>query len=411
MAVTTCRSISCPTISSMNKLAIGIVAFALAVIGMAGCMVSREPSKEQIEAQQEMTRQQMRLGTDQLEAQMRQMQEKMEASQNPPPRATVAEGTGKDDAAQRAEQLRAAREQAKAAKQQNDEMMRNLRKDPQMAKVLDQSEKRRKEAMRANPSGVQSQFNLGDREEASLGLEMVPTLIGEQKLFEDPSLLRYLNSVGMWVAQQSERPGLPWQFAVIDTDSVNAFAVPGGYVFVTRGMLVLLETESELAGVLGHEISHVVRKHHLRWVYVNKDMQASSQRAKATMRKYNSAMLPEFDRMDRIMEQQMAFMNSGKMRSQMSQGEEMQADTDGATLAWRAGYEAWGLVSALQRFEAYQRPRYVALHAEPTDHPEPLQRLKMLDLALRARAEKDTLGEVGNERYLAVTRSLRDRGN
>ena len=115
--------------------------------------------------------------------------------------------------------------------------------------------------------------------------------------------------------------------------------------------------------------------------------------------------------MDRIMEQQMAFMNSGKVRSGVSQGEEMQADTDGATLAWRAGYEAWGLVSALQRFEAYQRPRYAALHAEPADHPEPLQRLKMLDLALRVRAEKDTLGDVGSERYLVATRSLRDRGN
>ena len=72
---------------------------------------------------------------------------------------------------------------------------------------------------------------------------------------------------------------------------------------------------------------------------------------------------------------------------------------------------AWGLVLALQRFEAYQRPRYAALHAEPADHPEPLQRLKMLDLALRVRAEKDTLGDVGSERYLVATRSLRDRGN
>lgn len=401
MAATTCRWISCLTTSSMNKIAIAV--FGVAVFGVAGCMVSRGPSKEQIEAQQDMMREQMRVGTDQIEAQMRQIQEKMEASQNPPPRAT--------DAGQRAEQLRAAREQAKAAKQQNDETMRNLRKDPQMAKSLDESEKQHKDSMRANPSGVQSQFNLGDREEASLGLEMVPTLIGEQKLLEDPALLRYLNSVGMWVAQQSERPGLPWQFAVIDSDSVNAFAVPGGYVFLTRGMLALLETESELAGVLGHEIAHVVRKHHLRWVYVNKDMQDSSQRAKASIRKYNPGMLSEFDRMDRIMEQQMAFMNSAKMRSGMSQGEEMQADTDGATLAWRAGYEAWGLVSALQRFEAYQRPRYAALHAEPMDHPEPLQRLKILDLALRARAEKDTLGDVGNERYLAATRSLRDRGN
>ncbi|MBI3528657.1 MAG: M48 family metalloprotease [Betaproteobacteria bacterium] len=244
----------------MNRLAATIV---LAVIGVAGCMVSRGPSQEQIQAQQEMMKQQMRAGTDQLEAQMRQMQAQMEAAQDPPPRATAAEGTGKDDAGQRAEQLRAAREQAKAAKQENDEIMRNLRKDPETAKALAESEREHKDFMRANPSGVQLQFNLGDREEASLGLEMVPALIGEQKLLEDPALLRYLNSVGMWVAQQCERPGLPWQFAVIDADAVNAFAVPGGYVFVTRGMLALLGTESELAGVLGHEIARVRRK--TRW--------------------------------------------------------------------------------------------------------------------------------------------------
>jgi hypothetical protein len=292
---------------SMNKPAIVIVApiiavFGVPAFGLTGCMISRGPSQEQIRAQQEMMKEQMRASTDQVEAQMRRMQEKMEASQNPPPRATAAESTmDKDDVGQRAEQLRAAREQAKAAKQENDDMMRNLRKDSEMAKALAESEKEHKEFMRANPSGVQSQFNLGDREEASLGLEMVPTLIGEQKLLEDPALLRYLNSVGMWVALQSERPGLPWQFAVIDSDSVNAFAVPGGYVFVTRGILALLQTESELAGVLGHEISQVVRKHHLRWIYVNQDMQASSQRAKANIRKYNSTMLPEFDRMNRIM--------------------------------------------------------------------------------------------------------------
>jgi predicted Zn-dependent protease len=97
------------------------------------------------------------------------------------------------------------------------------------------------------------------------------------------------------------------------------------------------------------------------------------------------------------------------MRSTLAQSEEMQADTDGATLAWRAGYDAYGLVSALQRFEAYQRPRYAGQQGGLRDHPEPVRRLKMLDLALRSRAEKDTLGEGATDRYLGATRLLRDR--
>ncbi|HVY05724.1 MAG TPA: M48 family metalloprotease [Burkholderiales bacterium] len=386
----------------MNSRAVVAVLF-FACAG-AGCMVSRGPSQEQMRAQQEMMQQQMRKSTDELEVQMREMQEDMDAANHPPPPVS-ADAVPDEDLAKRRH------EQAKAAKQQQEEMMRNLRADPETAKAMDEANRMHKEMMRANPSGVTSRFNLGDKEEAALGLEMLLALLGDQKLMDDPVLEQYLNRVGMWIAQQSERPGLPWQFAVIDSDSVNAFAVPGGYVFVTRGMLALLESESELAGVLGHEISHVVRKHHLRWIYMNKDMQASSARTKATIRKYNPAMLAEFDRMDRLMGQQMALMNSGAVRANLSRSEEMQADSDGATLAWRAGYESWGMVSALQRFEAWQRPRYAALRGQLTDHPEPIQRLKMLDLTLRSRTDEEMAGDVGGERYLVATRAIRGSEN
>lgn len=385
----------------MSSRAILAVLFLACTAG--GCMVSRGPSQAQIRAQQDMMRQRMQEANDQFEAQMQQMNEKM-ASANQPPALTGDPATDEAIKAQR-------REQARRAMQQQKEEMRNLRQDPETAAAIDDAKRYQKAMSRANPSGVTSQFNLGDKEEAALGLNMLPTLLGDQKLLDDPALEQYVNRVGMWVAQQSERPGLPWQFAVIDSDTVNAFAVPGGYVFVTRGMLALLESESELAGVLGHEISHVVRKHHLRWIYMNKDLMASSARTKDTLRKYNPAMLPEYDRMDKLMTQQVSLMNSGAMRANLTRSEEMQADTDGATLAWRAGYESWGLVSALQRFEAYQRPRYAAIGSELTDHPEPIQRLKMLDLRLRALAEKDTSGEVAGDRYLAATRPLRGTTN
>jgi predicted Zn-dependent protease len=388
-------------ITSMNRHR--RLAAAVMLVSIAGCVVGRGPSSEQLLVQQEMMQQQMRMRTDDLETQMREMQEKMETANQPRPPATTAGNEAPADP----ELVRQRREQVQEAKRQREQALREMRSDPDTMQALEQH----KEMMRANPSGVQSEFNLGDREEAALGLEMAASLLGDQKLVDDPALAQYVNRVGMWVAQQSERPGLPWQFGVIDSDSVNAFAVPGGYVFVTRGMLGLLESESELAGVLGHEISHVVRKHHLRWIYMNRDMQASSSRAKATIRKFNPKMLGEFERMDRLMAQQAASMNSGPMRANLTRGEEMQADNDGAVLAWRAGYECWGLVSALQRFEAWQRPQRDATPAEVHDHPEPVQRLKMLDLTLRSRPEKETLGEVGGERYLGVTRVIKSAAN
>lgn len=391
----------------MSRRSPAMLACLLAVLAMQGCGVSRGPSQEQMRAQQEWANERMREATEMMETRMQEIQEQVEKAQAEQQRPAAS--LTPEEKQQRAEEWRAAREQMKAAKLQDEAMDAELRKDPRMARAMEESEREHREAMRKDPSGMYSQFNLGDREEAALGLEMVPMLTGQQKLVDDAALQQYVNKVGRWIAQQSERPGLPWHFGVIDSEAVNAFAVPGGYVFITRGMLVLLGGESELAGVLGHEISHVVRKHHMRWVYMNKEMQSSMQRSQEAMRKYNPSMLPQMQRMDKIMQQQAAFLNSGPMRSTLSQSEEMQADTDGATLAWRAGYDAYGLVSALQRFEAYQRPRYAALQTGLRDHPEPVQRLKMLDLALRSRAEKDTLGEAGSERYLQTIRPLRER--
>jgi predicted Zn-dependent protease len=384
----------------MNR-ALAFLALA-ALLAIAGCMVSRGPSAEQMRAQQEFADQRMREATEMMESSMREAQETMAAAgeQSASFEALTPE--------QKAAQLEEARTAMREAREQDEAMDRALRKDPQMARAIDEAERQRREELRRNPSGVHSKFELSDRDEAALGLQMVPALLGQQKLLDDPALQQYVNRVGLWVALQSERPSLPWQFAVIDSDAVNAFAIPGGYVFITRGMLALLGSESELAGVLGHEVSHVVRKHHLRWVYQNKDMQDSMRMSRDQVRKFNPSMATYLESVERLMQQQQAMMESGALRAGIGQSEETQADSDGATLAWRAGYDGFGMVAALQRFEAYQRPRYAALRGGLRDHPEPVQRLKLLDLALRSRADRELVGDGGEQRYLQAVRTLRD---
>ena len=81
------------------------------------------------------------------------------------------------------------------------------------------------------------------------------------------------------MAQQSERPGLPWTFIVLDTDGVNAFASPGGFVHITRGALGLIANEAELAAVLGHEIAHVTRKHTINAIRKNNAIKIGSDHA------------------------------------------------------------------------------------------------------------------------------------
>ena len=98
----------------------------------------------------------------------------------------------------------------------------------------------------------------GDRSSASRWTREVRREMG---VYNDPELQRYVEGVGMRLARASERPNLPWHFTVVDEPAVNAFALPGGYIYMTRGILPFLDDEAQLAGVLGHEIGHVTARH------------------------------------------------------------------------------------------------------------------------------------------------------
>jgi predicted Zn-dependent protease len=104
--------------------------------------------------------------------------------------------------------------------------------------------------------------DIDEPEEIELGRAVTTALGSRYKLLRDESLTRYVALVGNAVALRSERPDLRYYFGVLDTDEVNAFAAPGGYVFITRGTLGLMNDEATLAGVLGHEVGHIALRHH-----------------------------------------------------------------------------------------------------------------------------------------------------
>src|SRR4029077_20669920 len=100
-------------------------------------------------------------------------------------------------------------------------------------------------------------------DEIALGQAATASFLGASPLHADAGLQRYVNRVGKWVALHSDRPDLPWTFSVIDTETINAFALPGGSILVSSGLLKRLGSEAELAGVLAHEVAHVVKKHQI----------------------------------------------------------------------------------------------------------------------------------------------------
>ena len=99
-------------------------------------------------------------------------------------------------------------------------------------------------------------------EELALGPQIAGRVLGARPLWNDAAAQKRVNVIGRWVASQTSRPELPWTFGIIDTSEVNAFAAPGGYILVTRGLYEILSTDAEVAAVLGHEISHSVQRDH-----------------------------------------------------------------------------------------------------------------------------------------------------
>ena len=116
-----------------------------------------------------------------------------------------------------------------------------------------------------NPVTGKREFMLiSEQEEISLGAETDKQIRSQYGVYQDPLLEEYVHNLGMVLAPHTHRPNLTYHFAVLDTPVVNAFAVPGGYIYVTRGVLAMMNSEAELAVVLGHELGHVNARHSVR---------------------------------------------------------------------------------------------------------------------------------------------------
>jgi len=117
-------------------------------------------------------------------------------------------------------------------------------------------------ACAVNPATGKRQFVLvSEQQEIQLGRENDKAIVEQMGLYDDPELQEYVQQLGARLASGSERPNLDWTFRVVDDPMINAFALPGGYLYVTRGILAHMDNEAELVSVLGHEIGHVTARH------------------------------------------------------------------------------------------------------------------------------------------------------
>jgi predicted Zn-dependent protease len=188
-----------------------------------------------------------------------------------------------------------------------------------------------------------------NEEEVALGEGITAGFLGAAPLHRSAELQRYVNRVGRWIALQGERPDLPWTFGVLETDTINAFAMPGGTVLVSYGLVKRLQSESELAGVLAHEIAHVVKRHQLQAIQsgAGSDALAGVGKELAAQRISRSSGGDVMGLKSQLAGAGVDLVKNGFFVKPLDRSMEYEADRLGAVLAARAGYDPYGLVSVL----------------------------------------------------------------
>ena len=245
-----------------------------------------------------------------------------------------------------------------------------------------------------NPATGKHEFTLvTPAQEAAMGREGYSAAVAEYGAYDDAVLTAYVDSVGRKVAAASEQPDIPWRFTVLDDPVVNAFAMPGGYIYVTRGLLAHMQSEAQLAGVLGHEIGHVTARHTAK--------QITQQQLAGLGLGIAAAVSPAFRRYGSTAEQAL-----GLLMLKYSRDDESQADELGVRYATGSGYyprEIPTTYRTLQRISeraGQSLPVYLSTHPDPGDRAE-----RTSALAARAAAGRANMN-VRQRVYLERMRNL-----
>jgi len=210
--------------------------------------------------------------------------------------------------------------------------------------------------------------DINEPQEITLGEGIASSLLGAAPLLDNPAVQQYVNRVGRWLTLQTERPDLPWQFGVLDDNDVNAFSAPGGYVFITKGLLAQMNSEAELAGVLAHEISHVLRKHHLQAIKKGARTELLADLANDAIKKNEKD-----PRLTKLVSAGTEVYARG-----LDKKDEYEADRMGVVIAARAGYDPYGLPAVLQTLQSLN-PSDSSVALMFKTHPALSDRLGMLD--------------------------------
>ncbi|PVX50701.1 putative Zn-dependent protease [Balneicella halophila] len=245
-----------------------------------------------------------------------------------------------------------------------------------------------------NPvTGKNELMFISEEQELAMGKQYNPQVVATMGLYEDKQLQEFIDRKGNEMAKISHRPNLPYKFQIVDSPVVNAFAVPGGYVYFTRGIMAHFNSEAEFMGVLGHELGHITARH------------SAAQQSKQTL--YSGLLVggmvafPELQQFGNLATQglQLLFLKH-------SRDDETQSDRLGVEYSTKVGYNAKEMADffqVLERLQLRDNPQGIPTYL--STHPNPANR----NIAVKQQAEKwqnslntsDNL-KVGRDRYLRM---------
>jgi predicted Zn-dependent protease len=216
-------------------------------------------------------------------------------------------------------------------------------------------------------TGKRQLILISESQEIQMGKDADKDIIASMGLYPDSSLQRYIRNLGDELAAKSERPNLPWTFRLVDDPVVNAFALPGGFVYITRGIMAYLNSEAELAGVMGHEIGHVTGKHAVARMSKAQIAQVGlgvGQILEPSLQKYS----------------QLANAGLGLLFLKYSRDDETQADELGVRYMTRIGDDPRAMVGVMTMLDRVTQagggagaPEWLATHPNPGNRRENIQ--------------------------------------
>lgn len=234
-------------------------------------------------------------------------------------------------------------------------------------------------------------FTIGDKQEVAIGSQIHPSLLAQMGgAHPDEKLQNYVNHIGQRLVKASSRSHIPYHFTVVNTAQVNAFAIPGGYVYITKGILQMMRDEAELASVVGHEIGHVVARHGVKKI---RTVVVAGKAVK------------HVNRLGEAVVTQLTKLFANLWITGYGRENELEADRLGLHMANNIGYDPNGAIRLFKHFQAMEGKGHGGLLAGMfASHPPTKKRIDLAEKEIKTLTRKGTKVNAGP--YMAVRNRL-----